>query len=75
MNGWNPAGLAQFFGSSPETANGLLLTARFIPEIVSPLSTRLRRYPVLFGGVFFLLLAVAFSFPAQVTRGGKLFHQ
>ena len=66
------AGLAQFFGISPETGNGLLLAARFIPEIFSPLSTRLRSYPLPFGSVFLVLLLVAFSLPAELTVSNSL---
>eukprot|EP00435_Cladocopium_sp_Y103_P006019 s5314_g1.t3 len=65
-------GLAQFFGISPETANGLLLAARFIPEIFSPLSTRLRSYPLVFGSVFLVMLLVAFSLPAELTVSNSL---
>ncbi|CAL1130727.1 unnamed protein product [Cladocopium goreaui] len=65
-------GLAQFFGISPETGNGLLLAARFIPEIFSPLSTRLRSYPLPFGSVFLVLLLVAFSLPAELTVSNSL---
>ena len=51
---------------------GCCWRARFIPEIFSPLSTRLRSYPLPFGSVFLVLLLVAFSLPAELTVSNSL---
>ena len=69
----DPEGLAQFFGISPETGNALLFAARFIPEVCSPLSTRLRRSPALFGSAFFMLLLGALSLPELTVSNSLLF--
>lgn len=64
--------LADNFKISAEYANALLVAARFLPEFLSPLSTRLRKHLFWSLSIFLLLIAMAVSLPARLTVSNSL---
>lgn len=64
--------LADNFKISAEYANALLVAARFLPEFLSPLSTRLRKHLFWSLSIFLLLIAMAVCLPARLTVSNSL---